>query len=67
MPLQVMLHSSLIMRSAWHISTDTTFKGVKQFVQQAVWHLLDVHDAILEHIIEQMHYSNKHHKPSIEY
>ena len=32
-----------------HISTDTTFKGVKQFAQQAVWNLLDAHDAILEH------------------
>ena len=53
--------------SRQHISTDTTFKGVKQFAQQAVWNLLDAHNAILEHRIEQMHYSNKHHKPSIEY
>ena len=50
-----------------HISTDTTFKGVKQFAQQAVWNLLDAHDAILEHRIEQMHYYNKCHKPNIEY
>ena len=50
-----------------YVSTDTTFKGVKQFAQQAVWNLLDVHDAILEHRIEQMHYSNKCHKPGIEY
>ena len=50
-----------------HISTDTTFKGVKQFAQQAVWNLLDAHNAILEHRIEQMHYSNKHHKPGVEY
>ena len=49
------------------VSTDTTFKGVKQFAQQAVWNLLDVHNAILEYRIEQMHYSNKCHKPSIEY
>ena len=47
-----------------HILTDTTFK---QFAQQAVWNLLDAHDTILEHKIEQTHYSNKHHKPSIEY
>ena len=52
-------------QSGQHISTDTTFKGVKQFTQQAVWNLLDVHDAILEHRIEQMHYSNKHCKPGI--
>ena len=44
-----------------------TFKGVKQFAQQAVWNLLDAHDTILEHRIEQMHYSNKCHKPGIEY
>ena len=50
-----------------HILTDTTFKGVKQFSQQAVWNLLDVHNTILEHRIEQMHYSNKHHRPSVEY
>ena len=50
-----------------HILTDTTFKGVKQFVQKAVWNLLDAHDTILEHGIEQMHYSNKCHKPSVEY
>ena len=50
-----------------HISTDTTFKGVKQFAQKAVWNLLDVYNAILEHRIDQMYYSNKHHKPSIEY
>ena len=50
-----------------HISTDTTFKGVKQFAQQPVWNLLDAHDTILELRIEQMHYSNKHCKPSIEY
>ena len=50
-----------------HISTDTTFKGVKQFAQQAAWNLPDAHNAILKHRIEQTHYSNKHHKPGIEY
>ena len=61
------LNYGYMLRLGQHISTDTTFKGVKQFAQQAVWNLLDAHDAILEHRIEQMHYSNKHHKPSIEY
>ena len=54
-------------QSGQHISTNTTFKGVKQFAQQAVWNLLDVHDAILEHRIEQTHYSNKSCKPDIKY
>ena len=54
-------------RSGQHILTDTTFKGVKQFTQQAVWNLMDAHDTILEHRIEQMHYSNKHRKPSVKY
>ena len=54
-------------RSGQHISTNTTFKGVKQFAQQAVWNLLDAHDAILDHRIEQTHYSNKHCKPGIKY
>ena len=54
-------------QSGQHISTDTTFKGVKQFTQQAVWNLLDTHNAILEHRIEKTHYSNKHHKPSVKY
>ena len=54
-------------QSGQHISTDTTFKGVKQFTQQAVWNLLDAHDAILEHRIEQTHYYNKHQKPGVKY
>ena len=54
-------------RSGQHISANTMLKGVKQFTQQAVWNLLDVHDAILEHRIEQIHYSNKHHKPRVKY
>ena len=47
--------------------TDTTFKGVKQFAQQAVWNLMDAHDAILEHRIGQTHYSNKRHQPGVKY
>ena len=61
------LYHGYMPQSGQHISTDTSFKGVKQFAQQAVWNLLDAHDAILEHRIEQMHYSNKCCKPSIEY
>ena len=56
-----------MLRSGQHISTDTTFKGVKQFAQQALWNLMDAHDTILEHRIGQMHYSNKHHQPGIKY
>ena len=40
-------------QSGQHILTDTTFKVVKQFAQQAVWNLMEVHDAILEHRIGQ--------------
>ena len=54
-------------RSGQHISMNTTFKGVKQFTQQALWNLIDVHDIILEHRVMQMHYSNKHQKPSVIY
>ena len=61
------LNHGYMLQSRQHISTDTTFKGVKQFAQQAVWNLLDAHDTILEHRIEQTHYSNKHCKPSIKY
>ena len=71
MPLQITLHSSLTMdicRDQGTIYRQTLlFKGVKQFSQQAVWNLLDVHDVILEHRIEQIHYSNKCCKPCIEY
>ena len=61
------LNYKYMLRSGQHISTDTTFKGVKQFAQQAVWNLLDAHNAILEHRIEQTHYSNKCQKPGIKY
>ena len=61
------LNHGYIPQLGQHISTDTTFKGAKQFSQQAVWNLLDVHDTILEYRIEQMHYSNKCRKPGIEY
>ena len=61
------LNHRYMLQSGQHISTDTTFKGVKQFAQQAVWNFLDAHDAILEHRIEQTHYSKKCHKPGIKY
>ena len=61
------LNYRYMLRSGQHISIDTTFKGVKQFAQQAMWNLLDAHNAILEHRIEQTHYSNKHCKPGIKY
>ena len=64
-----MLHLSLTMDIChdWGNIYISTFKGVKQVAQQAVWNLLDVYNAILEHRIEQMHYSNKCHRPSVEY
>ena len=61
------LNYGYMLQSGQYISTDTTFKGVKQFAQHAVWNLLDVHDTILEHRIEQMHYSNKCHKAGVKY
>ena len=36
------LNHGYMPQSGQHILTDTTFKGVKQFAQQAVWNLLDV-------------------------
>ena len=61
------LNYRYMLQSGQHISTDTMFKGVKQFAQQAVWNLMDAYDTILEHRIEQMHYSNKCCQPSIKY
>ena len=54
-------------RSGQHISTNTAFKGVKQFAQQALWNLIDAHDVILEHRVMQTHYSNKHQRPGVIY
>ena len=61
------LNYRYMLRSGQHISIDTMFKGVKQFTQKAVWNLMDLHDAILEHRIGQMHYSNKCCQPSVKY
>ena len=45
-----------------HISTNMLFSGVKQFAQQALWNLLDTHNAII-----QTHYSNKHQNLVVQY
>jgi hypothetical protein len=43
------------------VNTDTTFKGVLQFAQQARWILMAAHDAILEHCVDQMFHTNRKH------
>jgi hypothetical protein len=48
------------------VNTDTTFKGVLQFAQQARWSLMAAHDAILKHCVDQMFNANrKHHESEI--
>ena len=61
------LNYRYMLRSGQHISTNTTFKGVKQFTQQALWNIINTHDAILEHRVMQTHYSNKHRRPGVIY
>ena len=61
------LNHKYMPRSGQHISTNTSFRGIKQFAQHAVWNSLDAHDTILEHRVVQMHYSNKHWNPSVQY
>jgi hypothetical protein len=46
------------------VNTDTTFKGVSQFTQQARWSLMAAHDAILEHRVDQMFHANRKHRES---
>jgi hypothetical protein len=41
------------------INTDTTFKGVLQFAQQALWSLMAAQDAILEHRVDQTFHANR--------
>jgi hypothetical protein len=43
------LNHSYMPRIDLPVNTDTTFKGVSQFAQQARWSLMAAHDAILEH------------------
>ena len=61
------LNYGYILRLGQHISTNTSFGGVKQFAQQALWNLMDAHDTIIEHRVAQTHYSKKYWKPSIQY
>ena len=61
------LNYRYMLRSGQLISMNTMYKGVKQFAQQASWNLIDAHDTILEHRVMQMHYSNKHRRPSVIY
>ena len=61
------LNHGYIPRLGQHISTNASFRGIKQFAQQALWNLIDAHNAILEHRVAQNHYSNKHWKPSVQY
>jgi hypothetical protein len=41
------------------VNTDTTFKGVSQFAQQARWILMAAHNAILEHHMDQTFHANR--------
>jgi hypothetical protein len=41
------------------VNTDTTFKGVSQFAQQARWSLMAAYDAILEHRMDQTFHANR--------
>ena len=61
------LNHKYMPRLGQHISTNTSFRGIKQFAQQAVWKLLDAHNAIIEHWVVQMHHPNKHQSPSVQY
>jgi hypothetical protein len=52
------LNHGYIPRIDLPINTDTTFKGVSQFMQQARWSLMAAHDAILEHCMDQTFHTN---------
>ena len=60
------LNHGYIPRLEQHISTNTFFRGVKQFAQP-LWNLLDAHDTVLKHRVAQTHHSNKHQRPSVQY
>jgi hypothetical protein len=53
------LNHSYMPRIDLPVNTDTTFKGVSQFAQQAQWSLMAAHDAILEHHVDQMFHANR--------
>ena len=56
------LRSGHIPQLGQRLSTDTQFTGVKQFAQQALWNLMMVHNAIIEHCVMQAHHANRHRK-----
>ena len=41
-----------------HLSMNTKFAGVRQFMQQARWNLMMAHDAIIESRVVQSHHAN---------
>jgi hypothetical protein len=58
------LKHGYILRIDLPVNTDTTFKGVSQFTQQARWSLMAAHDAILEHRVDQMFHANRKRRES---
>jgi hypothetical protein len=52
------LNHSYMPRIDLPVNTGTTFKGVSQFTQQALWSLIAAHDAILEHRVDQTFHTN---------
>jgi hypothetical protein len=61
------LNDSYMPRIDPPVNTDTTFKGVSQFAQQARWSLMVAHDAILEHRVDQMFHANRKRRESEVY
>jgi hypothetical protein len=55
------LNHSYMLRIDLPVNTDTTFKGVSQFAQQAQWSLMAAHNAFLEHHTGQMFHTNRKH------
>jgi hypothetical protein len=58
------LNHGYMPRSDLPVTTDTTFKGVSQFAQQARWSLMAAHNAILEHHVDQMFHANRKRRES---
>jgi hypothetical protein len=60
------LNHSYMLRINLPIKTDTTFKGVSQFAQQARWSLMAAHNAIFEcHVDQTFHMNRKCHEGEI--
>jgi hypothetical protein len=53
------LNHGYMLRIDLPVNTDTTFKGVSQFAQQARWILMAAHDGILEHRVDQTFHANR--------